>query len=293
MTKSNQNTTESDNSQTHLNQEMIEELQEDIEQLSEAEKVSKWNKIKTSILLVAAVMMSAGQFNDTRDLAISVHDVVVAKFTHELEYELINKINVGNSLAYVKSQVGEPQIIKRSKILNGIVFHYYHKEKYSLTLISDEDRLVGFSILPNIADFQPKLPYRELLGNKTISNAADQSGKYAYDVTNLLYFIEAEGLGKSAMYLTLVRGFIEYAALAETNNDIEQTKSALLGHLNSLQTAEETIDDELIYDKERDSIISKVRTSLHPNYFAVTELGIEVVAESLLTRYEHQAYTRN
>lgn len=274
-------------------QDILDDIQEDIAELNEADTPTTWEKFKTSILLVAAVMMSAGQFNDTRDLAASLHDDIVAKFTHEIEYELINGINIGNSLAYVKSHIGEPQIIKHAKIHQGVIFHYYHQEKFSLTLISKDERVVGLSVTPNTDNFQPKMPYKEALGSQTIKQAVDEGGKYAFDTNNLLYFIEAEELGKKAMYLTLIRGFIGYGAQPESNYDIETFKPSLISLLNKLQTAEETIDDTQVYEAERDAIVSQIRDTTYPNYFAITELGAEVVTESLLTRYEHQAYSRN
>ena len=67
---------------------------------------------------------------------------------------------------YIKSLVGEPHVLKRSKLKNKLRFHYYSEAKYTLTLISEDDRLVGYSIFTLEDGFSPKIPFSEELGEK-------------------------------------------------------------------------------------------------------------------------------
>ena len=116
-------------------------------------------------------MITAGQFNDTKDLASSIYEATLTHFTHSIEYDLIEKIHVGNSMEYVKSLVGEPHVLKRSSLNLELQFHYYSKAKYHLTLISKDDRLVGYSVFPLKDGFAPKIPFSEELGYKNVSKS--------------------------------------------------------------------------------------------------------------------------
>ncbi|MCW8833684.1 MAG: hypothetical protein OQK03_10225, partial [Colwellia sp.] len=217
--------------------DVVEDLVEDSLEEQDVEKPSFWKKTQTSIMMIAALMISAGQFNDTKDLASSIYEATLTHFTHSIEYELIEKIHVGSSMEYVKSLVGEPHVLKRSKLNPELQFHYYSKAKYHLTLISTDERLVGYSVFTLKDGFAPKIPFAEELGLKTLAQAHKTTGSYSYDVGNLLYFIESQDLGKQQMFLTLMRGYVEYGASA-------QESSALINDKNKVAKLLETLDQQ-------------------------------------------------
>ena len=95
-----------------------EELENDVE------VTSAWKKFQSIILTIAALMISAGQWSDTKEIATSSYESIVENFTHSLQYEMLEKIHIGNSIDYVKSIVGEPNVIKRSKIDSNVLFQY-------------------------------------------------------------------------------------------------------------------------------------------------------------------------
>jgi len=250
---------------------------------------SFWKKIQTSIIMIAAMMMSAGQWNDTKDLASSLYDATLTNFTHSIEYNLIEKIHVGNSMNYVKSLVGEPHVLKRSKLNNKLQFHYYSKAKYTLTLISSDERLVGYSVFTLEDGFSPKIPFSEDLGLKSLSDASEEADTYSYDIGNLLYYIESQNLGKQQMFLTLVRGYVEYGAIPQVNNITDSYKkelSTIIGNLAEKETFSEN-EQALV------APLNNLRKVVYPNYYAITELAPAIVAESLLTRYEFQLFTKS
>jgi hypothetical protein len=275
-----------------MNDSLKNEIDELVESSIEEHGVPKpsfWKKVQTSIMMIAAIMISAGQFNDTKDILLSVYDATVTNFTHSIEYELIDKVHVGSSMDYVKSLVGEPHVLKRSKLNDELQFHYYSEAKYTLTLISADDRLVGYSILTLEDGFSPKIPFSEYLGEKTLAQAYGETGVYSYDIGNLLYYIESQDLGKQQMFLTLVRGYVEYGAIAQDQKVGDK-------YTNRVTKAIENLDKQTTFADNEQVLIAPlkhVRQTLLPNFYAVIELEPMIVAESLLTRYEFQLFTKS
>ncbi|KGJ99065.1 ETEC_3214 domain-containing protein [Thalassotalea sp. ND16A] len=279
------NTTENtptDETITHIIEEVIEHQ-------TEVAKPSYVKRVQTSIMMFAAIMISAGQWADTRELAIDLYEDGVAIFTDQLEYEVINRINVGNSVQYVQSFYGEPQIIKRSKLNQSILFQYYTKDKYDLTLITSDSRIVGYSIYPKVDGFAPNIPFLEKLGDSSLRKMSDQPGNYHYDINNLFYYLESQELGKQQMFLTVIRGYLEYAAQPQPSKIAVNYKTSLLSSFEALNKQEmfATNDEEVL------PILDELRKKVIPNFYAITELKTDIVAESLLTRYEYLMFTES
>jgi hypothetical protein len=270
--------------------DVVEELVEDsLEEQTSPPSPPFWKKLQTSIVMIGIVMITAGQFNDTKDLASSIYEATLTHFTHSIEYQLIEKIHVGNSMDYVKSLVGEPHVLKRSTLNNDLQFHYYSKPKYHLTLISKDERLVGYSVFPLLEGFAPKVPFSEELGSKSLINTHKTMGIYSFDVGNLLYYIESQDLGKQQMFLTLMRGYVEYGANAQESSTLSNDK-------NKVSKLMEALDQKATFaenDKALIAPLNNIRKMIHPNFYAITELEPVVIAESLLTRYEFQMFTKS
>jgi len=269
--------------------EVVDDLVEESLEEHNTPPPSFWKKVQTSIMMVAAIMISAGQFNDTKDIFLSVYEATLTNFTHSIEYDLIEKINVGSSMEYVKSIVGEPHVLKRSKVNNKLQFLYYSKAKYTLTLISEDERLVGYSVFTLVDGFSPKIPFSEDLGEKSLASAHKETGAYSYDIGNLLYYIESQDLGKEQMFLTLVRGYVEYGAIAQDEKVSENYRK-------QLNKVIENLEDKSTFAENDEALVvplKKVRQTVFPNFYAVTELEPVIIAEALLTRYEFQLFTKS
>jgi len=269
--------------------DVVDELVEDSleEQLTSAPTL--WKKVQTSIMMVAAIMISAGQFNDTKDILLSAYEATLTHFTHSIEYDLLDQIHVGSSMDYVKSLVGDPHVLKRSKLNSKLKFHYYNEAKFTLTLISEDDRLAGYSIFTLEDGFSPKIPFSEFLGTKSLAQAHKETGSYSYDIANLLYYTESQDLGKEQMFLTLVRGYVEYGAIAQKNKVSTHYKKRLT-------KAIEMLDEKATFSENEVELIEPlkiVRQSVYPNFYAVTELEPIIISEALLTRYEFQLFTKS
>ena len=267
-----------------------EQLEQEIEELEhEIEVTSAWKKVQNTILMIAALMISAGQWSDTKEIFTSSYEAIVENFTHRLQYEMLEKIHIGNSVNYVKSIVGEPNVIKRSKIDSNVQFQYYNEGKFNLTLISSDSRLVGYSVFIQKNDFVPKIPFSENLGSLSISNAHKSQGVYSYDIGNLIYYIESQDLGKQQMFLTLMRGYVEYGATPsakDNNTDYVKTLVSLIEKLDQKATFSDN-------EEEQSMVLNDVRKAIYPNYYAITELEPAILAEALLTRYEYKMFTKS
>ncbi len=263
------------------------EAKDDSEEV--AKKVSYWRKFQSGAFVSAALLVSAGQWNDSKELALSLYSSFVENFTHTLQYELIEKINVGNSVQYISSVIGEPNMIKRSKLDPEVQFFYYNKEKFSLTIMLGKERVNGYSVMSKVDDFEPKIPFAETLGQVTLASANSGDYSYNFDTGNLIYYTESQDLGKEKMYLSLVRGYIEYAANLATEDDDAQYRNKIHGQLDKLMQQETFGENE----QSLTSTISGIRGLVRPNYYAISELSNSIMAESLLTRFEFQALTKS
>ncbi|KXI29243.1 ETEC_3214 domain-containing protein [Paraglaciecola hydrolytica] len=262
---------------------------DDVIAIQEAQKNSFWRRVQTSIMMTAALMISAGQWNDTKEIAITIYESILANFTHNIEYDQIKQINVGNSLEYVKSMVGEPYVIKRSKLNPEIQFHYYSKEKYDLTLVSQDEQIVGYTVISKVDDFTPIIPFAENLGSSTIEQANQDPRIYALDNSNLLYFIDSKMLGKQQMFLTQIRGYVEYGANLAPASATTMAREKVSEVLTSL------IEKETYSATEEETLeaVHLVRSSIYPNFYSMTNIEPAFIAEALLTRYEYQQFTQS
>ncbi|GAA0859401.1 ETEC_3214 domain-containing protein [Aliiglaciecola litoralis] len=252
-------------------------------------KLTTWAKIQNAVVLTAAVMISAGQWGDTKDLALSAYTAVIENFTHKLQYDLIEKINVGSGLSYIKTDLGEPNVIKRSKINSDIEFHYYNQEKFTLTIMTSNGRVDGYSLLTRVDDFSPQIPFSETLGESTIAASSPNDFRYNFDTGNLVYYVEAQNLGKEKMYLSLIRGFIEYAAVPSSIMDEAN-------YVNAVNDKIQALESQAVFSENTTQMLTALealRKQVVPNYYAITELDNDIIAESLLTRFEYQTFTKS
>ena len=288
-----------------LNEKLEDEIEDIVEdeiedKIAEIKRSNKqpppsfWKKMQTGIMMVAALMISAGQFNDTKEIFTSSYEGILANFTNTIEYELIDKIHVGSSIEHIKSLVGEPHAIKRSKLNDSLRFFYYSKGKYNLTLIASEERLVGYSIYTQEDEFAPQLPFSEShddspLGSKNLMESHKKMGVYSFDIGNLVYYIESQNLGKKQMFLTLIRGYVEYGA-------VPNVEVASLDNKVTLKKKIAILDEKATFsenEEELDLVLNQVRKLVYPNFYAVTELEPAIISEALLTRYEYQMFTNS
>ncbi|MGB0894940.1 MAG: ETEC_3214 domain-containing protein [Parashewanella sp.] len=234
-------------------------------------KSNIWNKLQSISITVVAIMLSLGQWNDTQVAVTAAYETFITNWTNKVEYQQLEKINVGQTLEYAKSYLGVPHAIKRSKVDNDITFFYYGTKKYQLCLIVKQQRISGYNVVAITPDFLLPIPFRnETLYAKSISASYPQVETYFTDANNLDFYAESHELGKSAMFYNLVIGAANYGQFESSQVKALKTLNAELDRgvatANSLTSARQLI----------------------PNYFSVSELSPSLSVEGLLTHFEYK-----
>ncbi|QQX80321.1 hypothetical protein JK628_00080 [Shewanella sp. KX20019] len=235
-------------------------------------KVSFWSKLQSVALTVVAVMLSLGQWNDTKDALSSVYEAFVANWTHDIEYKQISTLHVGQTQAYVTSVFGNPHVSKKSQSDSDIVYFYYGNKKYQLTLAIKDQRLSGYAIVGLEADFQVSVPYTaQTLLSTPLDSYFAETETYFSDANNIEYYAESHDLGKKVMFYNLILGSVNYGNFSDSD-------SSAVNQLNAdLDRGIEDVSSALAASR-----------NLYPNYFAVTELAPKVMVEGLLTHFEYK-----
>lgn len=247
-----------------------------------------WKRVQTTVVMIAALMISAGQWNDTMEVASNLYYVTMANFTNALEYEKIESINVGNSQGYVTELLGEAHVIKPSQLDPAIQFHYYSEEKFALTLLFNGERVAGYSVFTKVDGFTPPVPFSSELGQRSLASQNEYFNEFHFDSHNLVYFLEHQSNDQQRAFLNLIQGYVEYGAKLSPQADeqFNQSLTKLLQQLDEKLTFPES-------EQQQADMVAPIRKLIYPNYFAVAELPAAIVAESLLSRFEYKMYTKS
>jgi hypothetical protein len=231
------------------------------------------DKLRSLAVTLMLVMISLGQWNDTKDVVLSAYEEVISRWTNSLEYSDISKIRIGFSSDYIKKLLGEPQVVKVSNISEDIVFSYYSSSKYLLTTAMKNNRLSGFSILSLKSDFLAPIVYlNKSLNTNSLNTYLPTQDKFVTDFGNSEYFIETYELNHSLMFYDFSLGLVNTGTLS-----------------NDLKNEIRDINDQL--NKGEDVPFNKLTISekIVPNYYSVSELPSDVMFESMLSRFEMAA----
>ncbi|GAA4897964.1 hypothetical protein GCM10023333_34140 [Ferrimonas pelagia] len=243
-----------------------------------------WQYVKSVGLSIVGLMLAFGSWSDTKQLSISLYHSAISNFTHNVELAQLDKLDVGNYLPFAELTFGTPQVIKTSRLIEGVQFRYHKNNKYLLTLIVKNEIIEGYIVeslmmfenlgLPG--QFQPPVPFLEaFLGQQPFDKFTFPDNGLWLDTANLVYFIEQHQMGAPGLFLNVFLGYIEH----ERHHD---TSAEMLVKL----------DQALIYDnmEATETSLSNFRRHQVPNLYAVSKHTGSIVAEALLTKYEFNTY---
>jgi len=242
-------------------------------------QVNFWSKSwKEKLIVVAISAMAIGQWSDTKAILEESYIGIVSNFTHTYEYESLNKINVGANLAYIEQTLGSPQLIKKSNFVDELQFNYYLHEKYILTLIHKNERILGYSILSLVDDFIPNnLITKDKTKDKhTVFQFYTSLSDFTLDYNNIDFILVQEELDKSKLFLNQFSGSVGYF-------DYLNLKSSELKTLYN-----ELNNDDSIVDMSAD--IQKITSKTINNFYGIGEFDLAIMADSILTRFEYYLY---
>ncbi|UTV28413.1 ETEC_3214 domain-containing protein [Photobacterium atrarenae] len=235
-----------------------------------------WVKMQSIAFAVVAIMLSLGQWNDTKDAVEVIYESVITNFTNEIEYEQLEQIKVGQTHDYIQSLIGVAQASKPSKINPAVNFFYYGQDKYLLTIAVKAERVVGYSVVALTDSFSAGVPYSELsLLETPMSRQVTEFERYFTDFGNLDYYAESHTLGRNAMFYNLLLATVDYGQMAPP-----------------AQQAIQSLNRQLNMGAEVQATDLQPLRQQTPNAFALSEVGPEIMAEALLTQFEFTAFFR-
>lgn len=231
------------------------------------------DKLRNFSLTLMLLMISLGQWNDTKDVVLSAYEEIISRWTNTLDYSKISKLRIGFSNAYIEKLLGDPQVVKVANSADNLVFSYYSTSKYLLTTAMKNDRLSGFSILALKDDFYAPIVYLNKSLNKGLLDSyLPTQDNFVTDFGNNEYFIETYELNHNLMFYNLSLGVINIGSLS-----------------NDLKNEIRDINDQL--NRGEDVLLNSLSApqKILPNYYSVSELPSDVMFESLLSRFEMAA----
>ncbi|WP_372882264.1 ETEC_3214 domain-containing protein [Psychromonas sp.] len=245
----------------------LEALEEETEEFQQKSFLEKFRNFAVTLMLL---MISIGQWNDTKDVLLSAYEEVVSRWTNTLDYEKLAKLRVGYSSEYVENLLGLPQVTKVSKLSKNTIFSYYSTPKYILTTAVTNNRLSGFSVIALKNDFYAPIAYLDKnLNESPLASYIPSQEMFVTDFGNAEYFIESYELSRNLMFYDFSLGVINYGLLTESLRDEIKILNHQLNNGEDLLLSDLSIQDKIL-----------------PNYYSVSEFSSEHMMESILSRYE-------
>lgn len=246
--------------------------QEDVNTVAE-NNTTMLVKIKNISFTVVLIMLSLGQWNDTKEAVVSAYEEVISRFTNEIEYQRIDKLRIGLTEQYTEEVLGAPQVIKSSKLADDLQYYYYNNDKFLLVTFIQKQRLSGFTVISKQADFLAPIAYiNTQLNTSPIQEYLPTQDTILTNIGSLEYFSESYELSRSLMFYNFLLGHVNYSNVGTVYS---QTITEVNNKLNSVE------------DFDLSSIVFP--SPLVPNFYSITELSNEIMLESLLSNYEMSA----
>ena len=255
--------------------EDVEEIKAELENISEAieSNNSFWQKLRNFIFTIVALMLALGQWGDVKDVVEDIYSTVITNFTNNIEYNDLSNISVGITKNYFIEVLGEPRVIKTSAINPSLEFYYIFHDKFLLCGIFEKNRLKGYSVLALKDDFYLQIPFSNLtLQDGGLINSSDMIDGFVSDSVNIVFYLENQKMGIEGVFYNRALGAVYYSEpsknISEQMYELEQQR--MFGN------------DASIVEQQQ-----KLRRYIKPNYLAISELPLDVIAESQLTKYEY------
>jgi len=230
-------------------------------------------KLKNIGIAVVIVMLSLGQWDDSKDAVVSVYEEVISRFTNIIEYKRLDKLRIGLTEQYTQKILGPPQVIKASKLIEDLQFYYYDDNKFLLISFIKNKRLSGFTLISKNSDFLAPVAYiKKQLNSAPIGDYLPSQDTIHTNIGSLEFYSESYDLSRNLMFYKLLLGHVNYT---QSNTEYSQT---IIDVSNQLSLVEEFDFSAVVFP-----------SPLIPNFYSITEYSAEVMLESLLSNYEMSA----
>lgn len=222
-------------------------------------------------LPVGVAIISLGSFSEAFILVGDFTDMVISKFSNTVEYEKIERINVGNTQSYVENIMGAAAVEK--DIGSEVKAKYYFNEKFLLTTYYKGERVSAYTIVALTDGFAPDLPWSEEhdLNDITMLQNTDVPSAFSFDSANTnRFFLESAAIELKGLFQSAYIGSVEYG-----NGEFKTDA------LDALYKA------EVFGSGNSEQLIADYRTVAVPNFFGEGELEIEIIQKGLLSNGEY------
>ncbi|WP_100637049.1 ETEC_3214 domain-containing protein [Marinomonas polaris] len=244
-----------------------------------SEKPRFIKRVQSLIFTIAAVMLSIGQWSDTKQMSIEAYEGFIAQFTDKIELERLSKVKVGGNLNFIEQTFGIATVIKSSQTIKNLEYRYYPDSKYILAIAAQNNSIKGYQVISLDNSFYPVLPFSEKkLGGFVYSEYSPYFDEIRSDDVNLTYYLESHSLGRAGLFFNQFITYVGYGA--------SYSESVASGNEISLL-------NESMLQKGQDQsseIINKLRAMIKPNVFSIGDIDASTAADMLVTRYEYAAY---
>lgn len=235
-----------------------------------------WTRFTAIVTPFAAIFIMLGEASDATFLIRDATLETMALFSNSQDYELLGKIHVGNTVTYVESFLGDPQVSRA--LADGVTANYFYADNYLVTTFDNEDRIAAYVVVSLDGSFHPEVELgtggMKPLGAFQFSDSGRPRKASFVDVTRMSnYYLESQESGPSGRFVDIYLGSISYGA-GETDAALSDYYTA---HINEDLPAEA-------------KLLAGLRDRTIPNLYGEGELPLELIRASLLTKAEFANY---
>lgn len=226
------------------------------------------------LLVINTFVVGLGALSEAFELISNGVDYTMSQFSNSVEYGMLDTLNVGTTVQYIEDQFGTPQVSR--SIDDTTTANYFYNRKFLLTLFYQDDRVVAYTYLPLIDDFEPTvISGSELeLGAFSYSDFSSANNRYAVDHSNTVsFYLELVESGRTNLFTNSYVGRLDYGAGEPT---------ALL----------ETLYEEQVFGEpdQIQALRAQFRKDSRPNLYGEGILPLSSVEKSVLTTTEFRRY---
>ena len=254
--------------------EVDEEVEE--EMIKRSFQSPAWSRFRGVFFAVAATIIALGQFSEAVTLIEGGLVELQSRFTHSVEYGLLNQIHVGNTEGHIEKLLGQPQVSKA--ISDNTEARYYHSDKFLLTIFVADERVTAYFVVPLQDDFNPMVTSnddQEFELQQSVFAAYPANPRvYAVDHSNTIsYYLEVLDSGKAGLFFQTYLGMVSLTQAPTDQQLISLYEAVVHGDP----------DSEL-------SLQTALRDTSAPNLYGRGTLGLAQIQKGMLTGAEFSNY---
>jgi hypothetical protein len=225
---------------------------------------------------VAAVFITLGEASDATFLLNEMRHSAIALFSNSVEYEMLEKVHVGITIAYAEELFGNPQVSKT--IDEDLTANYFADDKYLLTLFYRGVRVDAYTLVPLVEDFAPEVDMGTndtvALGEFSFTEARGTPQKSSVDDSrSISFYLESRESGPGGRVIDVYQGSVAYRSGGTASGIPQLYKADVRGDDASIEAAR-----------------GELRRGGRPNLYGEGELTLRQIEKSLMTNAEFDSY---